>query len=150
MAEQQITVLVTGATGFLGKTVLSSFKGQGSARLIAACRDRDRLPEEFSGEVREGDLRDADYLTRLVKDVDVICHTGTWAAMWNHRPQEARNFYQPTLALIEAAIEAGVKRFIMTSTVAIAEKSNTPNAIDDFGTMEAKRPNSLTEGRKYG
>ena len=132
MAEQQLRVLVTGATGFLGKTVLNAFKDQNSVRLIAACRDRTRLADGFSGEVREGDLRDPDYLTRLVKGIDVICHIGTWAAMWNHRQLEQRNFYQPTLALMEAAIQAGVQRFIMTSTVAIAEKQSVPTAIDDF------------------
>jgi len=132
MAEQPLTVLVTGASGFLGKTVLKAFRDHASVRVIAACRDRRRLPEGFTGEVREGDLRDADYLPRLVKDVDVICHIGTWAAMWNHRQLEERNFYQPTLALIEAAIAAGVKRFIMTSTVAIAAKPATATALDDF------------------
>ena len=134
MEKQQTTVLVTGATGFLGTIVVKTFKGQRSVRLIAACRDRERLPDGFQGEVREGDLRDPDYLVRLVEGVDVICHIGTWAAMWNHRQLEQRNFYQPTQALIEAAIEAGVKRFIMTSTVAIADKSTTPDGIDDFST----------------
>mgnify|MGYP001814967147 FL=1 len=132
MADQDINVLITGATGFVGKTVLKAFKNRQSVRLIAACRDRQRLPKEFSGEIREGDLRDSDYVRGLVQDVDVICHIGTWAAMWGHRQQEQRNFYQPTLTLIEAAIEAGVKRFIMTSTVAIAAKQNSPEGNDDF------------------
>jgi nucleoside-diphosphate-sugar epimerase len=132
MAEQPITVLVTGATGFLGKTVLDAFKERNSVHRVAACRDRTRLVEGFRGEVRAGDLRDPGYLAGLVKDVDVICHTGTWAAMWNHHQLEQRNFYRPTLALIEAAIQAGVKRFIMTGTVAIAGKKTTLAGIDDF------------------
>jgi nucleoside-diphosphate-sugar epimerase len=132
MAEQHLRVLVTGATGFLGRTVRNAFEDQTSVRLIAACRDRSRLADGFSGEVREGDLRDPDYLRRLVTGIDVICHIGTWAAMWNHRQLEQRNFYQPAQALIEAAIQAGVARFIMTSTVAIAERPTTATAIDDF------------------
>lgn len=136
MADQAITVLVTGATGFLGNAVLKAFKTQHSVRIIAACRDRRRLADGFCGEVREGDLRDPDYLPRLVKDVDVICHTGTWAAMWDHQNLEQRNFYQPTLALIDAATQTGVQRFLMTSTVVIAQKQAIATGYDDFSATE--------------
>lgn len=132
MATTQTNILVTGSTGFLGKAVLKAFSHHHDLHLIAACRDKHRLPEGFDGEIREGDLRDPDYLETLVKDVDVICHTGTWAAMWGYKQLETENFYQPTLKLIEAAIAGGVKRFLMSSTVVIANKQTTPTVIDDF------------------
>ncbi len=136
MASEKQTVLVTGSTGFLGKTILTAFGQHKDIHLIAACRNKSKLPGNFSGEIREGDLRDTDYLASLVKDVDVICHTGTWAAMWGHRQLEQQNFYQPSIALIEAAIQARVKRFLMTSTVVIAKKNKATTVIDDFSETQ--------------
>ena len=136
MSSEKQTILVTGANGFLGKTVLNAFSQNKDIKMIAACRNKNKLPRDFSGEVREGDLRDPDYLSRLVKDVDVICHTGTWAAMWGHHQLEQENFYEPTMALMESAMQAGVKRFLMSSTVVIAKKNNGSSPIDDFSETQ--------------
>jgi len=136
MSAEKQTILVTGATGFLGKSIINAFNRNNKVNLIAACRDRNKLPETFIGEVREGDLRDPRYLKTLVKDVDVICHAGTWAAMWGHDALEQQNFYQPTLQFIECAIDAGVKRFLMSSTVVIASKDRNDSVIDDFSATK--------------
>lgn len=126
------TILVTGATGFVGQNILSAFASHHNARIIAACREKHRLPGTFSGEVRVGDMRDSDYRRSVVQGIDIICHAGTWAAMWGHTKQEQDNFYLPTIDLIEQAIDAGVKRFLMTSTVAIAERRKQTSPFDDF------------------
>ncbi len=130
------TILVTGATGFLGKNILKAFKNNSDITLIAACRDQSKLPKDFQGEVREGDLRDAAYRQSVVQGIDVICHAGTWSSLWNHQKMEVDNFYQPTIDLIDQAIGAGCKRFLMTSTVAIARVArrtgDMDTVIDDF------------------
>lgn len=125
-------ILVTGANGFLGKNILKAFAQQENAELTAACRDKNKLPESFKGEIREGDLRDPAYRQSVVKNVDVICHAGTWAAMWGHCAQENEKFYGPSIDLIEQAINAGVTRFLMTSTVTITKVRKNGPAIDDF------------------
>ena len=71
-------VLVTGATGFLGGNIIKAMEGNSRIECIAACRNRSRLTPNFPGEVREGDLLDPQYRRDLVKDIDVICHAGTW------------------------------------------------------------------------
>ena len=136
MTSEKTNILITGATGFLGKAIINAFEKHDNVNLVAACRDSSRLPAGFNGEVRQGDLRDADYLNRVVKDIDVVCHTGTWAAMWAHRTLERENFFRPTINLIEAASRAGVNRFLMTSTVAIAKKQNRPTRYDDFSATD--------------
>ena len=84
--------------------------------------------------MRQGDLRDALYRNKLVKDIDVICHAGTWAAMWGHATEEKENFYKPTIDLLEQAINSGVKRFIMTNTIAVAKHSRKGETVDDFSS----------------
>jgi len=140
MPTDKQTILITGASGFLGRNILSAFAAHENVTLIAACRDRRKIPKAFNGEVRQGDLRDKHYRQSVVTGVDIICHAGTWGTLWNHDKMERENFFYPTLDLIEQAINAGVKRFLMTSTVVITQTSRTTRSkthhtealIDDF------------------
>ena len=134
MSTNKQKILVTGATGFLGTNILQAFQGVENIEVIAACRDKTKLAEFFIGEIREGDLRDSSYLKTMLKDIDVVCHAGTWAAMWSHKQLEKQNFYLPTKQLIETAINAGVKRFLLANTAVIANKAEARQPIDDFSS----------------
>jgi nucleoside-diphosphate-sugar epimerase len=114
-------VLVTGATGFLGRTVLAAVTARGDLTPIAACRTPSMLDPEFHGEVRVGDLRDPDYRHRVVRDVDVVCHAGTWGSLWGHRDAERTHFFEPARDLVDQAISAGVERFLLASTLVVSE-----------------------------
>lgn len=125
-------VLVTGATGFLGVNILRAFDKIRDVEVVAASRNKTNLPDFFHGEVREGDLCSPEYRKSVVNNIDVICHAGTWASMWGHTQQEKENFYDPTIDLIEQAIDSGVKRFLMTSTVAMNKPTKERTIMDDF------------------
>ncbi|GHC46404.1 NAD-dependent epimerase/dehydratase family protein [Neogemmobacter tilapiae] len=124
-------VLVTGATGFLGRRILGALRDQG-VEAVAACRDRSKLPDGFHGEVRLGDLTDAGYRAAVVQGVDAVCHAGTWGAFWGHAKQERELFLTPALDLLEQGQKAGVGRFLLASTVAVADRGSKGSAIDDF------------------
>lgn len=111
-------VLVTGATGFLGGHILTALGGDPGLTVIAACRTPGRLPAEFGGEVRPGDLTDPVYRRDVIDGIDVVCHAGTWAAFWGHRERELERFHAPALDLIAQCRAAGVGRFVLASTVA--------------------------------
>lgn len=132
--NRRIRVLVTGATGFLGSNILKSLMMYQAVEPIAACRNPEKLARWFSGEVRKGDLLDADYRLEVVKNVDVICHAGTWASMWNHAALEREMFFEPGCDLLQQAIRQGVKRFIQASTVAISATVKEDRFIDDFSS----------------
>lgn len=121
-------ILVTGATGFTGSHVLEALSQRKDVEIIAACRDSKRLPGNFRGQVRAGDLRDAAYRRAVVEDVDVICHAAAWTSLWGHADESRAQYLEPTLALIEAARNAGVKRFINTSTTSAAAPLRSADA----------------------
>lgn len=136
MQNQVLNVLVTGASGFLGGNILHALGQHDIIRPVAACRDRNKLSVSYRGEVREGDLRDPAYRKGVVQGIDMVCHAGTWAAMWGHAKEEHENFYLPSLDLIEQACRAGCKRFLMTSTVVLPKPVKQGEVLDDFSTPE--------------
>ncbi len=128
------TVLVTGATGFLGNNILHALRDVPNVQTIAACRTAANLPNWFTGEVRAGDLLDPHYRQTVMQGVDVVCNTGSWGSFWGHKELERTHFYEPTLDLINQAVRQGVKRFIQTSTLVIGPLARGKNAppVDDF------------------
>lgn len=129
---KKLRVLVTGATGFLGGHVLQALRGDARIEPVAACRHPENLPDNYTGEVRHGDLLDAIYRRTLVTGIDVLCHAGTWASLWGHRRLERERFFEPALDLVKLSIANGVQRFIMASSVAIAAPARNGLPLDDF------------------
>jgi nucleoside-diphosphate-sugar epimerase len=127
----QKRVLVTGATGFLGRNVLEALLRRDDVRPIAACRDPSRLLKQFDGEIRQGDLLDPGYRAELVREIDVLCHVGTWGAFWGHPEQERQHFFEPARDLVERAIGASVGRVVIAGTVAMASRTASRPVSDD-------------------
>jgi len=87
---------------------------------VAACRDPQRLPAGYTGEIRQGDLRDPDYLDRLLVGIDVVCHTAGWTSFLNTKKASRQQYLEPTLELIQRVLEWRVPRFVNLSSIAVA------------------------------
>ncbi len=116
------TILVTGANGFIGSHVLTYLSNQPNEkiRLIAACRNRHKLPAGYSGEVREGDLRDNQYLSMLLNDVDIIVNGMAWSSLWGNIKYSRELFYEPNIKLIDQYLMSNASQFVNISTTAAA------------------------------
>ncbi len=125
-----ITILVTGANGFVGTHTLKKLMGFEGVNLIAACRDKSKLIAEFNGEVREGDYRDDDYLDRMLDGVDVVCNAMAWTSLWGHKKQSHKLYYQPTIRLIDKIIEKKIKRLVNVSTTSAASPEKSSDAMN--------------------
>lgn len=80
------TVLVTGATGFVGSHVLEALALRPDVRAIAAARDSTRLHSAHGDEVRVGDFRDPGHARSVVEGVDVICLCHAWTCRRSATP----------------------------------------------------------------
>jgi len=132
--EMTKRVLVTGANGFVGSHVLESLMGMAGVELVAVCRDKRKLLPGFNGEVREGDLRDADFRKAAVQGVDILCNAMAWTSMRGNADDSRTLLLEPNLALIEAARGAGVKRIINVSTTRAAAPDHSRDP-DSRGIM---------------
>ncbi|MEW6512989.1 MAG: NAD-dependent epimerase/dehydratase family protein [Pseudomonadota bacterium] len=142
-------VLVTGATGFIGRRQL-----QPGDRVLA--RDGTKMP----GAAR-GDLLDPSSLRKACEGIDTVFHCAGYAHAFNSSDPDAhwRINFEGTCNLLQAAGEAGVKRFIFLSSVkAIAEPGD--ECVDEDWPGEPDTPYGkakraaeeavLEAGVKYG
>ncbi len=114
------SVLVTGASGFIGSAVVRALIDDGY-RVRALCepgRDDGNL-EGLAIERIVGDIRDPTTLDNAVEDVSIVFHLAAIYRFWAADPNL---FYDVnvggTMNVIRAAKRAGCNRFVYTSTVA--------------------------------
>jgi dihydroflavonol-4-reductase len=117
-----MTVLVTGATGFLGSHVRRLLADRGEhVRVLVRAASAGRVTEVLPGsraEVALGDLRDASSVERAMQDVDVVYHVAADYRLWARRPAEIYDSnVTGTRNLLEAARRGKVAKLVYTSTV---------------------------------
>jgi UDP-glucose 4-epimerase len=119
-----MTILVTGSAGHLGEAILRTLRGRGSP-----VHGVDLKRSEFTDAV--GSITDPDFVRRQMVGVSAIIHTATL-----HKPHVATHTRQDfvdtnvtgTLNLLEAAVAAGVKSIVFTSTTSAFGSQLRPEA----------------------
>ncbi|MDQ3065602.1 MAG: complex I NDUFA9 subunit family protein [Actinomycetota bacterium] len=111
-------ILVTGATGFIGPYVVRALVDAGHHVRVLE-REPGRSSELPSQEAVAGDVTDRASLRRAVEGMDAVVHL---IAIINGRPQDfERIMVQGTRDLVEAAKDAGVRRFVHMSALGTDE-----------------------------
>jgi predicted dehydrogenase/nucleoside-diphosphate-sugar epimerase len=112
-------VLVTGASGFIGARLCEWLHYSGEYDVRALIRNPGRavrlarMPIEFA----VGDLSSRADLDRALAGCDMVVHAGIGTS-WRESERVAVNV-DGTRNLVEAALKAGVKRFVHLSTLAL-------------------------------
>lgn len=119
-----MTILVTGSAGHLGEAILRTLQARGSS-----ARGLDLKPSPFTDAV--GSIVDPAFVREQMNGVTAVIHTATL-----HKPHVATHSKQDfvdtnvsgTLNLLEAAVAAGVKSFVFTSTTSAFGSQLRPEA----------------------
>ncbi len=133
-----MTSLVTGASGFVGSHVARMLVERGdNVRVLLRPQSSVRAIESLPLEKVYGDLRDPKSLENAVEGVERIFHVAADYRLGASNPQEIYDAnVTGTRNLLEASRRAGVKRVVVTSSVATI-------AVDRGETL----PNEATEAR---
>lgn len=115
-----MSILVTGASGFVGSAVVRALLATGQRVKVLArpASDRTNLLG-LALEITEGDLRDRASLERACADCTGLYHVAADYRLWTRNPDElyASNV-EGTRHLMAAALKAGIPRIVYTSSVA--------------------------------
>jgi dihydroflavonol-4-reductase len=113
-------IFVTGATGFVGHHVARALAEEG-AELRLLVRKTSNLAnlEGIKGDTRVGDLADPESLRVSLAGCDAVVHVAADYRLWIPNPDAMyRANVDGTRELLRMAREAGVRRFVYTSSVA--------------------------------
>lgn len=126
-------VLVTGATGFVGSAVVRELLARGHAvRALVRAKSKLANLEGLAIEKSEGDVLDEPSVKRAVEGCEGVIHT---AGTVDYRPRSrdllySLNGHGPEIVL-GAALAAGVKRAVHTSSVAAMGGTRAPEVRDE-------------------
>jgi len=113
-------VFLTGATGFVGHHVAKALAAEG-AELRLLTRKSSNLSnlEGIKGDTHVGDLGQPESLKPALEDCDAVVHVAADYRLWIPDPAAMyRANVEGTRELLRMAREAGVQRFVYTSSVA--------------------------------
>ena len=139
--SQKGTILVTGGTGFLGRSLVKELRNRGwpvrvVARNMPASSDRIPGIQYVFGDIAES-LPDS-----LFDGVVAIAHLAAETA--GGKEAHERNTIGATRLLLEAAAKNGIKQFLHTSSVAVLKSSHeTGGALTESSPVDA---NNLGRG----
>ena len=114
-------VLVTGGTGLIGRPLVELLLQAGANVRVASLDDESRCPA--GAEFVRGNLMHWDFCHKIAKDIDYVFHLvgikGS-PAMTSKKPA---SFFVPIISvntnMMEAARQAGVKRYLYTSSIGV-------------------------------
>jgi nucleoside-diphosphate-sugar epimerase len=148
-------VLVTGATGFVGRALCELLCQSGYA-VRAALRTERPLPDVITESVVVGNIGGGTNWHAALRGVDAVMHLAALAHVMNDAGRNGEAYLETnergTRRLAEAAGRAGVRRFIFLSSVKVNGESSerafraddAPQPQDDYGRSKWLGEQSLT------
>jgi len=127
-------ILVTGATGFVGKQLALKLAESGHM-VHAMYRSEAKIGELHHQNITtfKGTVSDLVSIDNAMKGCDQVYHLAAFAAVWTRRPEEIyEQNVRGTINILESALKYGVKRVVHTSTAGVFGPSGeNPNSEDN-------------------
>ena len=144
-------VLVTGASGFVGTTLVDYFSKMADVSVVAMVRSSRDVCINTNIEFRVGEICSAGKIGIFLDDIDVVVHAAGRAHIMNESSFDPIKEFRlvntvGTLNLARQAAIAGVKRFIFISTIKVlGEKTEPDQAFRSDDAFNPQDPYSISK-----
>jgi nucleoside-diphosphate-sugar epimerase len=147
-----VRIVITGATGFVGRTLLSALSGN---ELLLALRTAADIAEFKS--VVVGDINEQTSWDNALAGADCVIHLAARVHVMRPTPFDAQKFREVnvlgTARLAKAARQAGVRRFVFLSSIKVNgedattpfKNSDPPCPVDDYGRSKWEAEQALSD-----
>ncbi len=114
-------ILVTGATGFLGKRIAQGLLEDKSYEVFGTGRNEKNLKELETLGVKtfKGDLDNSEFVAEIGKDIDIIVHSAALSSPWGRYEEFYTANVISTKNIIDSAKKNNIKRIVNISTPSI-------------------------------
>ena len=143
-------ILVTGATGHIGNVLVRELYLRGAQVRALLLPGEDRSPlQDLDVEVMEGNVLDKVAMHAAMQGVDIVYHlAGLISIMPGADPLVERVNVQGTENVIRAAMDAGVRRLIYTSSIHAIQRIPEQFTIDESIPFDTSGLNSAYDTSK--
>lgn len=128
-----MNIFITGATGYIGSRLALRLAVEGHT-IHAMYRDDSKATILNHPNIKlfRGDILDRKSLGTAIAGCEQVYHTAAFAKVWDREPSRIyRLNVEGTMNVITAGIEAGVKKFVCTSTAGVFGPAVNSSAIDE-------------------
>lgn len=140
-------LLVTGATGFLGRNLVPHLLQSGHCvRVLVRASSRADWLRESNVDLVVGDVCDPDAVAHAVAGCRKVIHAAAHFRLWGPERVFYRTNLEGTCILLDAALRARVERFVYISTVVVIGRPLPGRIIDE---NHPACPNNPYESAKF-
>lgn len=149
-------VFVTGGTGMLGGNLVRALRAKGhEVRALVRSRQKaDLLLAGTGAEIVVGDMRDVAGFAQSLDGIDAVAHTAAYFREYYAPGDHASSLedinIKGTLALLAAADERGVRRFLQTSSSGTIGQAADGTSNEDTPASEAQLANGYFRSKVDG
>ncbi len=156
-------VLVTGASGFVGRALCPALRDAGH-RVIAAVRNASGVPEGCEVRLVDDIGPDTDW-TEALQDVEAVVHLAARVHVMRKSAADPSTAFrrtntEGTLCLARAGAKAGVRRFVFLSSIKVLGEASShgpltgaspPNPQDPYAVSKREAETGLSDlAREFG
>ncbi|MEZ4826548.1 MAG: NAD-dependent epimerase/dehydratase family protein [Bacteroidia bacterium] len=144
-------ILLTGATGFLGKYIADELLSAGhELRVLVRNPDSRQLPWGNLVEVAEGDVLDILSLEKAVEGVDYVIHAAAIVSFWRKQREEVMKInVEGTANVVNLCKDAGVQKLVHISSIGALGRTNDGSPITEQTVWKPEHAKSGYALSKY-
>jgi dihydroflavonol-4-reductase len=125
-------ILVTGGTGFLGRNLLPMLVAAGyHVRVVTRHPDEYPWLKELPVEIIHADITDREAMFKAAEGCRFVVHGAGRFRFWGKQEQFEQTNVQGSNNVMDAALAAGVEKFIHISTIVVIGQPESTHEIDE-------------------